>query len=92
MLRVLTDEECIADIDAKIVHAAECVADVVRTYPGTTIVALAEMLIRVNGHGWMSGTDMARMRLKAKELVKTRVAKDYPEEHLGSAREAKEGK
>ena len=68
MMQVLTDEEAIAHSDALVERVAKAIACTRLMHPEVPIEALSQVLFMVNGQNWMSATDMARVRVKAKSL------------------------
>lgn len=69
MFRVLTDEESIAYSDEMVSKVAKALAYTIIAHPGTAIEALSQVLFMVNGQDWMSASDMARARVKAREMI-----------------------
>lgn len=69
MNHILTDEEAVASMDKRIETVAHAIALINAIYPDTSIEALAHLLLMVNGLDWMNGSDMARARVRAKEMV-----------------------
>jgi hypothetical protein len=68
MLYTLTDEESVQASDEQIKRVAEAFASVCSLHKGTSVDALSMVLWMVNGGNWISASDMARAKVKAKGL------------------------
>jgi hypothetical protein len=68
MQGTLTDEETIAHAEEQVEHIAKAIACTRLIHPEASVEALAQVLLIVNGQGWIGATEMARARVRAKAL------------------------
>ena len=67
MIHVLTDEESVAHADDLIKRVTEAFIYTRIAHPGASVEALAQVLWMVNGPDWISASDMARAKVRAKQ-------------------------
>ena len=68
MIRILTDEESVECADKAIGGLVTAFISTRIAYPGTSIEALAQVLWMVNGPDWIGASDMARAKVRAKQV------------------------
>lgn len=67
-MHVLTDEDAVASSEEQIERIARAFVSVCSLHPGTSIDALSMVLWIANGANWISASDMARARVRAKGM------------------------